>query len=83
MDERDIQELVGDVRAGRLSRRSFVGAMAGLGLAAPLASQMLAAAGRAQAQTRPGFTPSNDFRNLPFWYREVSSSAHPNGRNWR
>jgi peptide/nickel transport system substrate-binding protein len=51
MDERDIRELVHDVRRGRLGRRAFVRAMVGLGLTAPFAQQMLASAGVAQAQT--------------------------------
>jgi hypothetical protein len=52
MDERELRGLLGQVKAGRLSRRAFVTAMLGLGLTAPLVSQMLAAAGVAQAQPR-------------------------------
>jgi peptide/nickel transport system substrate-binding protein len=51
MDEKDLRNLIDDVKAGRLSRRAFVQTMIGLGLTAPLASQMLASAGVAQAQT--------------------------------
>jgi peptide/nickel transport system substrate-binding protein len=58
MDEREIRTLIADVATGRLSRRAFVRTMAGLGLTAPLASQMLASAGLAQAQPRTPFTPS-------------------------
>jgi peptide/nickel transport system substrate-binding protein len=59
MDERELRGLLGQVKAGRLSRRAFVTAMLGLGLTAPLVSQMLAAAGVAQAQPRSsGFTPT-------------------------
>src|SRR5262249_56776617 len=46
---------------GRLSRRQFVRMMIGAGLTAPLATQLLAAAGlprRASAQTKPAFTPT-------------------------
>ena len=50
MDEREIRSLIDDVKAGRLSRRAFVAAMVGLGLTAPLAAQMLASAGVANAQ---------------------------------
>src|SRR6266508_262581 len=57
MDEHGIRELLRDVSAGRLSRRGFVRAMIGFGLTAPLASQMLAAAGVAQAQTQAAVTP--------------------------
>ena len=52
MDERQLRELLEDVRTGGLSRRTFVITMIGLGLTAPLAAQMLAAAGVADAQPR-------------------------------
>jgi len=58
MDERDIRQLLRHVRAGRLSRRGFVRTMVGLGLTAPLAAEMLASAGIAGAQTRPGPAPA-------------------------
>jgi peptide/nickel transport system substrate-binding protein len=51
MDERELRALIDEVKRGRLSRRRFVQTMVGLGLAAPLASQLLASAGVAQAQT--------------------------------
>ena len=58
MDEREIRQLLRHVRAGRLSRRGFVRTMLGLGLTAPLAAEMLASAGIARAQTRPGPAPA-------------------------
>ncbi|MBI1736686.1 MAG: peptide ABC transporter substrate-binding protein [Candidatus Rokubacteria bacterium] len=59
MDEREIRELIGDVKTGRLSRRAFVQSMVALGLTAPMAAQMLASAGVARAQTRAStFTPA-------------------------
>ena len=51
-DEREIRELIEDVRTGRLSRRTFVEAMVAFGLTAPLDAQMLAAAGVAHAHPR-------------------------------
>ena len=57
MNERELRGLVADVRRGRLSRRGFVKLMAGLGVAATLAAQMLAP-WPARAQSRPSFTPS-------------------------
>src|SRR5262245_28387291 len=51
MDERDIRNLIDDVKRGRLSRRAFVQTMVGLGLTAPFAGQLLTSAGVAQAQT--------------------------------
>jgi peptide/nickel transport system substrate-binding protein len=58
MDEQALHGLLNDVKAGRLSRRAFVQTMVGLGLTAPLAGQMLASAGLAQAQSRSAFTPT-------------------------
>ena len=58
MDEQALRVLLNEVKAGRLSRRAFVQTMIGLGLTAPLAAQMLASAGIAQAQSRPTFTPT-------------------------
>ena len=56
MEEREIRELIGQVKTGRLSRRGFVQMMVGLGLTAPMAGQMLASAGVAQAQTKVAAT---------------------------
>ncbi len=50
MDEKDLRNLIDDVKRGRVSRRAFVQTMIGLGLTAPLATQMLASAGVAHAQ---------------------------------
>jgi peptide/nickel transport system substrate-binding protein len=52
MDERELRTMIDEVKAGRLSRRSFVQAMVALGLTAPMAGQMLASAGVAQAQSK-------------------------------
>jgi peptide/nickel transport system substrate-binding protein len=58
MDEQELRGLIDHVKAGRLSRRSFVQTMVALGLTAPLASQMLASAGIASAQTRSTYKPT-------------------------
>jgi peptide/nickel transport system substrate-binding protein len=58
MEERELRELIAQVKAGGLSRRRFVQMMVGLGLTAPLAAQMLASAGIASAQPKSTFTPS-------------------------
>src|SRR5262249_33312617 len=47
MDEQHLREMIDDVKAGRLSRRTFVRTMVGLGLTTPVAAQMLASAGMA------------------------------------
>jgi peptide/nickel transport system substrate-binding protein len=58
MDERELRSLIGQVKAGRLSRRAFVQMMVGVGLTAPLAAQMLASAGVAQAQSKQPYKPT-------------------------
>src|SRR5262249_7528065 len=52
MEERELRSMIEAVRTGRMGRRHFVQAMVGLGLTAPLAAQMLASAGVAQAQPK-------------------------------
>jgi len=59
--EAEIRQLIDDVKGGRLSRRSFIETMVGLGLTAPLATQMISGVGGvAHAQTRPspGLNPT-------------------------
>ena len=58
MDEHRLKELITHVKAGRLSRRGFVQMMVGLGLTAPMATQMLASAGVAQAQSKLVYKPT-------------------------
>jgi len=59
MDEGYLRQLIGQVRAGRLDRRRFIQATLALGLTAPMAAQMLAAPGIAQAQPKaPAFNPT-------------------------
>ncbi len=58
MDEYRLRELITQVKAGHLSRRGFVQMMVGLGLTAPLAAQMLASAGVAQAQSKLVYKPT-------------------------
>jgi peptide/nickel transport system substrate-binding protein len=58
MDERELRAMIDDVKRGRLSRRRFVQTMIGLGLTAPLASQMLTSAGVAQAQSKLQYKPT-------------------------
>jgi peptide/nickel transport system substrate-binding protein len=58
MDERELKTMIDEVKSGRLSRRSFVQAMMALGLTAPMAGQMLASAGAAQAQSKLAYKPT-------------------------
>ena len=53
MDAGTLRAMIRAVGAGRLSRRAFVGRMLAAGLTAPLATQLLALGGAAQAQTPP------------------------------
>jgi peptide/nickel transport system substrate-binding protein len=58
MNERDLRDLIEEVRAGKLSRREFVRGMVALGLTAPLATQMLAYSGVAMAQPASTYKPT-------------------------
>src|SRR5271170_7321480 len=58
MDEHELRELIGALKAGRLSRRNFVLRMAALGLAAPIAGRLLAHAGLAQIPAKTAYEPS-------------------------
>ena len=58
MDEKNLRSLIADVKAGKLPRRRFIQTMIGLGLTAPLAAQMLAWSGVAQAQPKSGYKPA-------------------------
>jgi peptide/nickel transport system substrate-binding protein len=58
MDERGLRELIGAVQARRVSRRDFVRRMVGFGLTAPMARQLLAHAGLAQAPVGAAYEPA-------------------------
>jgi len=58
MNEHQLRDAIEDVRAGRLSRRAFTGAMVALGLTAPLATQMLASSGVALAAEPYTYKPT-------------------------
>ena len=58
MQEREMRDLIEDVRSGELPRRGFIERMIGLGLSAPMASMMLMHAGIAQAQPAPAYKPT-------------------------
>jgi peptide/nickel transport system substrate-binding protein len=78
MDEHELRDWIARVRDGTLSRRRFTRLMTGLGLAAPVAAQLLDVAGvprEAGAQGRPAFTPARrggggELRTL--WWQAVS-----------
>jgi peptide/nickel transport system substrate-binding protein len=58
MNEQQLRHLIALAKDGRMSRRAFVRRMVGLGLTAPLASQMLAYSGVARAETKFEYKPT-------------------------
>ncbi len=58
MSERKLRDLIAEVKRGCVSRRRFIQTMVGLGLTAPLASQMLTYSGVAQAQPKSTYKPT-------------------------
>jgi peptide/nickel transport system substrate-binding protein len=58
MDERELRQWIRQVKAGTITRRQFTRAMVGLGLTAPMAAQMLASSGVAQAQSKLTYKPT-------------------------
>ena len=58
MNEHDLRSMIGEVKSGTLSRRGFIHRMVAMGLTAPLAAQMLAHSGVAQAQAASAYKPA-------------------------
>ncbi|MBV8406257.1 MAG: peptide ABC transporter substrate-binding protein [Alphaproteobacteria bacterium] len=58
MEERKLRGLIERVKSGSLSRRGFVRRLAMVGLTAPMATQLLAHAGVAMAQSKPDYKPT-------------------------
>ena len=58
MEGPELQALVDEVKARRLSRRGFINRMVAVGLTAPMATQLLALGGVAYAQTAPTYKPT-------------------------
>ena len=52
MKERELRDLIADVKTGRLSRRAFVQRMIAVGLTAPMAGMMLSQSGVADGRDR-------------------------------
>ena len=87
MDEPALRSLLEQVVRGRLTRRGFVQALAAVGIAAPMASHLLASAGMAQSHPRePYLVPTRrggggDLRIL-MW--DAPTMLHPHfGRGLR
>jgi peptide/nickel transport system substrate-binding protein len=58
MDENELRRFIGAVRDGAISRRQFLARMALAGIAAPVASALLADVGLAQTQGVPAYKPT-------------------------
>src|SRR5712671_3931707 len=58
MKERELRDLIADVKTGRLSRRTFVQKMIAVGLTAPMAGMMLSHSGVAMAATEIPYKPT-------------------------
>ncbi len=58
MQEREIRDLIEEVRVGKLPRRQFIGQLVALGLTAPMASMLLMHSGIAQAQAVSTYKPT-------------------------
>ncbi len=58
MKEHELRALIGEVKEGKLSRRTFIHRMVALGLTAPMASQMLDFVGVARADTKFEYKPT-------------------------
>ena len=58
MNERELRNLIADVKTGRLSRRTFVQRMIAVGLTAPMAGMMLSHSGVAMAETAIPYKPT-------------------------
>ncbi|MCA3388704.1 MAG: peptide ABC transporter substrate-binding protein, partial [Roseomonas sp.] len=58
MNEDDLRGLIGRVRNGSMSRRGFIRRMAAVGFTAPMATQLLAMTGAANAQSTAASVPA-------------------------
>jgi peptide/nickel transport system substrate-binding protein len=58
MKERELRDLIADVKTGQLSRRDFVQRMVAVGLTAPMAGMMLAQSGVAMAAAEIPYKPT-------------------------
>ena len=80
MTERELRKLIASVKAGRLSRRTFVQKMVGFGLTTPFASQLLAHAGLAQTASRTDYEPTKagggGALKLLFWQAATLLNPH-------
>lgn len=80
MQERELREMIENVRDGSLPRRSFIQRMVGLGLTAPMASMMLMHEGIAQTSPSNPYKPTKRGGGGPlrliYWQAAVHLNPH-------
>src|SRR6266852_340067 len=80
MKERELRDLIADVKAGQLSRRNFVQRMIVVGLTAPMAGIMLSQSGVAMAETAIPYKPAKagggGALKLLFWQAVTLLNPH-------
>jgi peptide/nickel transport system substrate-binding protein len=80
MQERELRDLIADVKTGRLSRRAFVQRMLAVGLTAPMAGMMLSHSGVAMAETAIPYKPTKAGGGGPlkllFWQAVTLLNPH-------
>ena len=80
MNEQELRGLINEVKDGTVSRRAFIQRLAAVGLAAPLATQLLSFAGVAHAQTQYAYKPTKagggGALKLLFWQAVTLINPH-------
>jgi peptide/nickel transport system substrate-binding protein len=80
MKERELRDLIADVKNGRLSRRAFVQRIIAVGLTAPMAGMMLSQSGVAMAATaipyKPAKTGGGGALKLLYWQAPTLLNPH-------
>jgi peptide/nickel transport system substrate-binding protein len=80
MQERELRNLIGDVKTGQLSRRAFVQRMIAVGLTAPMAGMMLAqsgvAMGAAEIPYKPTKAGGGGLLKLLYWQAVTLLNPH-------
>src|SRR3954470_17958169 len=80
MKERELRDLIADVKTGRLSRRAFVQRMIAVGLSAPMAGMMLSHSGVAMAAPAITYKPTKagggGVLKLMYWQAPTLLNPH-------
>src|SRR4051794_16367180 len=80
MEERELRDLIADVKSGDLSRRAFVQQMIAVGLSAPIAGMMLSQSGVAMAAPALTYKPTKagggGVLKLMYWQAPTLLNPH-------